>query len=143
MLVPIIRVISTLEILEKWRTLLSNTAAIDYTIKDKTVKAKNGDLNFFYSNFAVYDSCLNAGSQPIGKLTGDVFRSKYNGELYAKVQLTRTIGTVQGTVYDNELIWVQMKDLEFVTQTQAQSSSKSSLLILAVLAGLLLFGKDL
>jgi hypothetical protein len=123
------RIFTIIEVIDKYKNLVTGTKTLDISLKDKLVKAKKNYINFFFSDFAIYDSCLSVDKKPLGKLTGDLYRSKFNGELYAKVQLSRVIGTIEGVLYDNEGIWVKMSDLDFATNS-------SKLPILPILAAL-------
>jgi hypothetical protein len=133
MVVPIFTgIITLLELSDKFSSLAVGQKTLDTSLRDKTVFAKNGIIHWFYSNFATTDTRQNVGNAPLGKLTGFVYRSKLNSNLYYELALTRNIGNG----FDNEAIWVNFKDLEFY-----KPGAKSSNLLWLFLAFLVLNNK--
>jgi hypothetical protein len=138
-LVPIFTgIITLLELSNKFSDLAIGQKTLDNSLRGKSVFAKNSIINWFYSNFATTDTKQNVGNQVLGTLTGYVYRSKINSNLYYEIALGRDIGGG----FDNEAIWVNFNDLEFANQAKPKQQASSQNILFLVLLGFILFSNE-
>lgn len=122
-----------LEVLEQFdriKNLFVGQSYIEPKIQGNIAYPKNGNITWFQSSFALSNTSSNVGTQKIGLATGNVYRSKIDGQLYMQIRLTREIET---GYEENSTVWINALDLNLAKSGKGTTQLLLPLGLLALL----------